>query len=66
MTTCPDCQRSATSTYSGTYDLSCTSCCARLVRNARPNKALQEAQFAAIARLPNAPMREEILEELRK
>lgn len=37
-------------TTRGRYDFNCVRCCARLIRNARPYKALQNAQIAALAR----------------
>jgi hypothetical protein len=37
-------------TTAGRYDFNCAQCCARLIRNARPHKHLQNAQIAAMAR----------------
>jgi hypothetical protein len=46
----------------GIYQIACLACCARLVASARPARALQEAQLAAIARFRGAPKREDILQ----
>ena len=42
--TCASCKTA------GRYDFNCRSCCARLIRSARPHKHLQNAQIAALAR----------------
>lgn len=34
----------------GRYDFNCRTCCARLIRSARPHKRLQNAQIAALER----------------
>lgn len=44
--TCKPC----TQTDTGRVDFNCRACCARLIRKARPSKALQNAQIAAMAR----------------
>jgi hypothetical protein len=60
--TCKPCE----SGKGGTYNLKCTKCCARLVRNSRPSRERQEAIFEVISRTPESPSRDAILEELKK
>jgi hypothetical protein len=44
--------------------MKCLQCCARLVRDSRPNRARQEAMLAVIDRFQDSPKRAEILEVL--
>lgn len=47
------------------YDFKCVDCCARLIRNSRPNKARQEAMLIVVSKTPGAPTRDEILTAMR-
>lgn len=49
----------------GRYNLSCVTCCARLVRSCRPWKAAQEAMFAVIARKPGRPTKDDVIDAIR-
>lgn len=64
--TCPDCEKAANTKHHGGYRMQCVRCCARLVASARPSRQHQEAMFAAIARFPGAPTRQEVLDCLRQ
>lgn len=61
--TCKPCELAA-SGKSGAYDIHCLACCARLVRDSRPNKQRQRAMLAVISRTPGAPSEEDILAKL--
>ena len=45
--------------------MSCTSCCARLVKSARPMRHAQDAMLACIARHEGAPTRAAVLRALK-
>lgn len=49
----------------GAVDFRCLGCCTRLVLSANPSRAQAQTMLAAIARLPGAPGRAEILESVR-
>lgn len=66
---CPLCTPAESSTQQprrGVYDFKCLTCCAQLVADARPSKAHQEAQLAAIARYNGSPSKARILEALKQ
>jgi len=48
----------------GVFDAGCASCCARLVRSARPLRPAQEAMMAAITRRDGRPTREQIIQAI--
>lgn len=62
---CPACAKAAANPLSGGYRMQCLACCTRLVLSAHPNKPQAAAMLAAIARFPDAPGREQILESVR-
>jgi hypothetical protein len=64
--TCTACQAHATNPLSGQYHFGCLSCCTRLVISTRPNKQAAAGMLAAIARYPQNPGRELILESVRQ
>ena len=64
--TCTACQAHATNPLSGQYHFGCLSCCTRLVISTRPNKQAAAGMLAAIARYPQNPGRERILESVRQ
>jgi hypothetical protein len=45
--------------------MTCTQCCARLIRSARPLKGAQQAMFAAIARHQGAPSKAAVLQAIK-
>lgn len=47
------------------YAMSCTRCCARLLRSARPLRTAQEAMLACITRRPGRPTRADVLQALK-
>jgi hypothetical protein len=61
MSDCPACTLRKQSPKSGRYDMLCATCCAHLVRSARPLKHAQEAMFASIARHEGAPTKAQII-----
>jgi hypothetical protein len=63
--TCTFCEYSKQQPLSGLYSMTCTHCCARLIRSARPLKGAQQAMLAAIARHPDAPKRSDILQAIK-
>lgn len=64
--TCEFCESSKSQRVAGRVNLFCLGCCARLVQSANPEKRLAAGHLAAIERLPNAPIRSEILDEVKK
>lgn len=65
--TCTHCKKAETKTYKGgVWNATCLGCCVRVVVSARPDRALQEAMLASIARHPKAPKRELILQKLKE
>jgi hypothetical protein len=48
------------------YDLECVGCCARLVVSARPWKSHQEAMLSVISRFEGAPIREDVINGIKK
>ena len=66
MSDCPQCAAATSMTHSGDYRASCIECCARLMRSARPNRRMASVLLAAIARLPGAPDRADILAHMKK
>jgi hypothetical protein len=64
-TPCTSCQYSKQQPLSGRYSMTCTHCCARLIRSARPLKGAQMAMFAAIARHQGAPSRAAVLQAIK-
>jgi hypothetical protein len=64
--TCPSCKTHSMNTHSGAYHFGCLDCCTRLVLSTRPNKAAAAGMLAAIARYPQNPGRERILESVRQ
>lgn len=62
---CEQCKQAKTNKWWGGYQMQCVQCCARLVASARPSRPHQEAMLAAIARFPNAPTREAVLDCLK-
>ncbi len=65
MTPCTSCEYSKQQPLSGLYSMTCTQCCARLIRSARPMKGAQQSMLAAIARHPDAPKRSDILQAIK-
>lgn len=63
--TCTNCQKAQASPHWGGYDTRCARCCARLVRSARPVKAMQEAMLYAIALRPENPTKATVLAALK-
>ena len=63
---CPACAKAAANPVSGAYRMQCLGCCTRLVLSAHPSKAQAAGMLAAIARFPEAPGREQILECVRQ
>ena len=66
MSECPSCairiaKKESPFPSSGLYALVCLHCAAALVLSARPSRLHQEAMFAAIARVRNAPTRNAII-----
>lgn len=45
---CEACTDSARSQHCGAYHFDCIACMSRLIANARPSKAMQERQIAAL------------------
>lgn len=62
MTACQSCESSKQLRASGVYQFRCLTCRARLVLSVSPDKNKAKAMLAAIARFPEAPAREDILE----
>ena len=70
MTPCSCCatriaKKDSPSHLSGLYALACLHCAAALVLSARPSRLHQEAMFAAIARVRNAPSRSAVIAQIR-
>ena len=63
--TCQQCQHSTANPHWGGYNTRCARCCARLVRSARPVKAMQEAMLYAIALRPENPTKAAVLAALK-
>lgn len=63
---CQFCESSKSPRVAGRVNLLCLGCCARLVLSASPDKRLATVHMAAIARLPGAPTRQDILAEVAK
>ena len=64
--TCPSCKKHSMNALSGAYHFGCLDCCTRLVLSTRPNKAAAAGMLEAIARYPQNPGRERILESVRQ
>jgi hypothetical protein len=64
-TPCTSCEYFKQQPLSGLYSMTCTQCCARLIRSARPLKGAQQAMFASIARHQGAPSKAAILQALK-
>ena len=64
MSDCPQCARAAHRPHAGDYQARCLDCCARLVRSARPDRRMASALLAAVARMPGAPDRAEVIAHL--
>jgi len=70
MSKCPSCairiaKKDGEYQVSGLYALACLQCAAALVLSARPSRLHQEAMFAAIARVRNAPSRNAVIAEIK-
>lgn len=63
--TCQSCEYSKQQPLSGLYSMTCTHCCARLIRSARPLKGAQQAMLAAIGRHQGAPSKAAILQAIK-
>jgi hypothetical protein len=63
---CPECEAAARKPHHGVFSSTCPRCCARLIAQARPNRALQEALLEALVRGERALTREAILEALKE
>lgn len=63
---CSACESSKHRPHSGAYRMQCLQCCARLVLSTHPNKQAAAGMLAAIARFPDAPGRDAILESVRQ
>lgn len=50
----------------GVVRMGCASCCALLVRSARPLRGAQEAMLAAITHRPGRPSRQQVLAALQQ
>lgn len=62
---CSACESSRERPHSGAYRFQCMECCTRLVLSTHPNKQQAAVMLAAIARFPQAPGRDAILESVR-
>ena len=62
---CSACESSRERPHSGAYRFQCLECCTRLVLSTHPNKQQAAVMLAAIARFPDAPGRDAILESVR-
>lgn len=62
---CSACESSRKRPHSGAYRFQCLECCTRLVLSTHPNKQAAAGMLAAIARFPDAPGRDAILESVR-
>ena len=61
---CVDCAQASANAAWGGVDFNCATCCARLVRSARPMRHAQEAFLAAMLRLEAGPTKDQILEAI--
>lgn len=66
MSTCAQCARRAADRLWPIYSMACVTCCARLVRSARPLRHAQEAHFAVITRQPGRPDKAAVINEIKR
>lgn len=66
MTPCAQCTHRAADRLWPVYSMACVTCCARLVRSARPLRHAQEAHFAVINRHPGRPSKDAVITEIRR
>ncbi len=62
--TCESCIRFRANPLTGWFNLRCLDCCCRLIESTRPSVEQREVAFEAIARMPGAPSRRQIVATL--
>ncbi len=62
--TCEPCTRAQANPLTGWFNLLCLDCCCRLIESTRPSVEQRELAFEAIARMPGAPSRRQIVARL--
>jgi len=66
MTDCKECELSKSRPNHGGYDFRCATCCARLIKSARPLRGQQDALMYAITRNAWAPEKHQIINKIKE